>query len=109
MSSEQQTRDNLRDEVARLRERVTTLEDRIDAIDDELEESEAGAPDGTLDRYDGYVLDQLEAMDEQPHPRQIVKLYNEAGVRNTQKIKERHRLLKETGRIDQAINGGGGE
>ena len=76
--------EELRDEVERLRERVATLEQRVDGSDGE-----------TIDRYDGYVLDQwtegtIYTLAD------LQRLYRESGVRKKRTIKKRIKHLTQT-------------
>lgn len=92
------------DDIEELRERVESLENRLAALET-LKRSTA-APGG-IDQYDGYVLSKIEELGHEPSPRHVVRLYQEAGVRDKSKIKQRHKFLKSSGRIQQAIENGG--
>lgn len=98
---------NERNERHDLHDRIEQLEQRIDAIEEELDTSDKGSTAGAVDRYDGYVLNAIEDFGEEPTPREIVRLYKESGIRDTSKIKERHKFLKKTGRIADALKNAG--
>lgn len=93
------------DELDELRERVESLEERIDQL-----EQNGSIPNSTdgVDQYDGYVLAQIRRIGSEPSVRKIVELYQEAGVRDRSKIKQRHKFLKRTGRIEEALEGSDG-
>lgn len=92
-------------------ERLAKLEAEVERLRSRVEELEAGsAPTSTpggIDHYDATVLQKIEALGAEPSPKQIRIFYNEAGIRDTSKIKDRHRFLKESGRIEQALSNGG--
>jgi len=79
--------EELRKEVESLRERVEELEDRMHM------DQEQTASHGEYDRYDRYVLDRADGIVEN-HPRKVMRLYAEAGVRDKSKQKRRTKRLK---------------
>lgn len=93
--------DDLAEAVEQLQNRVAALEGRLD----ELEGSaDGGAVRGGLDRYDAYVINAIEErFDGAPSAREAARLYKEAGIRDMDKIRERHKFLKQSGRIETAV------
>lgn len=91
------------DRIKELSEQVEELESRVEKLENAEAPTET-AVDGA-DQYDQYVLDRIEIVGEKPDPKQIITLYKEAGVRNVSKIKDRHKFLKRTGKIQAALEG----
>jgi hypothetical protein len=87
-------------DLEQLHNRVAELEQRVSAL--ESAEAAQGGVDG-VDRYDARVLTKIGAMDSEPSARQITRFYKDAGVRDIEKIKDRHKHLKTTGRIQDAL------
>jgi polyhydroxyalkanoate synthesis regulator phasin len=79
--------DDLRETVESLRERIEDLEDRIDTGENET------AGNTQYDQYDRYVLDRCEDVVEK-NPRSVMRLYDEAGVHDKKKQKQRTKRLK---------------
>jgi len=77
-----------------LRQRIAELEQRVSELESESNpRANSGAENDLLDRYDSYVVEGVESV-EKAHPRQIMKLYGEAGVVDTGKQKKRAKRLK---------------
>lgn len=85
MTPEQSDVETLRDEIDALRERVVELESRIDGTDN--------AESELLDRYDRYVINNVESVAD-AHPRQIMTLYEESGIVDGKKRKQRTKRLR---------------
>lgn len=71
--------------VAALRRKVNTVAD-----------GGASELDG-LDRFDRPVVERAEVYDGDPSPQQLVTWYNEAGVRDSSKVRERIKSLRRRG------------
>lgn len=84
-----------------LQEQVRELEERVSG----LENSDASSTTGA-DQYDKYVLERIEEVGKRPEPEQIITLYKEAGVRDVKKIKDRHRFLQRTDKIEEVLSDG---
>lgn len=87
-------------------ERIEALEQRVADLEEQIDETgvQETAVSGGLDRYDAYVIDKLETdYESDPSAKQIVTLYQETGIRDRSKIKERHKHLKRTGRLAKAV------
>jgi len=85
MSEQQNAVQELRNEIDALRERVGELESQIDGAD--------SAADQRLDRYDSYVVDNIESVSD-AHPRHLMRLYKESGIVDKSKRKNRAKRLK---------------
>lgn len=82
------------DEIGELRETVETLQERVEVLEDEIGVGgKETATNTQYDRYDQYVLETCDDVVKK-HPRQVMKLYAEAGVRDTNKQKQRTKRLK---------------
>jgi len=76
----------------KIRAKIDELEGRIETLEDQLDESASDAVENDLlDQYDTYVI--AETI-ESAHPRYLMKLYEESGVRDETKQKRRTKRLK---------------
>jgi uncharacterized protein YllA (UPF0747 family) len=84
------------DETDELRQRIAELEERVAELEN-TESAETADSSSLLDRYDSYVMEQVESVAD-THPRRLMELYEESGVVNTNKQKKRaKRLMKMEG------------
>jgi hypothetical protein len=84
-----------------LERRVETLEERLSALQPDSGGNSADTP---FDEYDRHVLNRIEETGQEPNPRRIRTLYNEAGIIDGEKIKTRHKRLKRLGAIEDALS-----
>lgn len=75
------------DEFEALKERVAQLEKQLEY------NGTSGSSGGVYDRYDEYVLGEVESAHNAP-PRRLMKLYETAGVVNKNKQKKRAKRLR---------------
>jgi len=81
------------DEKEELREKVDELEERVAELEQAISRN-SGATSDLLDRYDSYVMENIESV-ENAHPRELMGLYKQAGIVDSGKRKERAKRLKE--------------
>lgn len=80
-------------EIDELRKAVESLENRVEELEGRLDGTDTETTDSDLyDRYDRYVLDAADDV-MSTHPRKLVRLYEEAGIQDKSKRKQRAKRL----------------
>lgn len=79
-----------------LRERVDELEQRVAELENKLKSGADSHDSQLLDRYDTYVVESVKD-GQRPKALKLRRLYEEAGVRDKKKIKQRVKRLDRLG------------
>lgn len=101
---------SMTDGLAELEKRVVELSARVDALNRKLNEvyeeiyggpaADGGADLAGLDRFDRHVVEKAEAFDGEPTPRTYKAWFEDAGVRDSSKVRDRVNSLKRRGYLD---------